>query len=184
MYMCIYENALFHKFILQVEEFLVQWDGFSSYDCTWEPKHHLPSILVEDFKEPSTPLSRDVLFDVSDKLLTAFHDRLHRRTGPHFYVEFRHDVFNLLFPRNPDNLFYKCDFSSFIFPTDWDVVIYSLQGEGRKIKFPIFVKQVLKWSKKQYQVGLNQTLTLCKQRPLEFLKIEIGTSREIIENIT
>ena len=90
----------------------MKWHGFSSYECTWEPKHLLEWTIHES-DNPTTKLSENLIQEVSDTILTAFQQGLHRRTGPHFYLEQRHDVFHLL-PRLENCLYCKCDLSLLI----------------------------------------------------------------------
>lgn len=35
---------------LQAEEFLIEWEGFSIFQCTWEPKTQSPCHILQDYK--------------------------------------------------------------------------------------------------------------------------------------
>ncbi|CAG2185778.1 unnamed protein product [Mytilus edulis] len=161
------------------EEYLVKWVRFSSYECTWEPADHLPACLIQEFREPTQPLSHIQLQDVSDSSLTAFQDRPHIRTGSHFYIKLKHNIFrNILIMII---LYMKSDFDDLLFPHSWDVFfLYSNQREGRRIKVPVYVKPILRWCKKKSEVQGNGSLMLLKQRTKEFVKIEFGTEREVV----
>ena len=41
-------------FFFQTTEYLVKWEHFALYECTWEPKCHLPSCITDDFTNPLT----------------------------------------------------------------------------------------------------------------------------------
>ncbi|CAC5380028.1 CBX3 [Mytilus coruscus] len=141
------ERIIACRKLKRCEEYFLKWVGFSSYECTWEPADHLPAYLIQEFREPTQPLPPIQLQDVSDNILTAFQDRLHRRTGSHFYIEIKHNIFRNILKAKPDNLYMKSVFDNLLFPHGWHVVFYSNQMEGMRIKFPVYVKPILRWSK-------------------------------------
>ncbi|CAC5380013.1 unnamed protein product [Mytilus coruscus] len=123
------ERIIACRKLKRCEEYLVKWVGFSFYECTWEPAD-LPACLIPEFREPTQPLPQNLLQDVSDNILAAFQDRLHRRTGLHFCIEIKHNIFRNISKAKPDCLYMKSDFDNLLFPNGWDVVFYSNQGKA------------------------------------------------------
>ena len=158
----------------------MKWKDYSTFECTWEPASHLPHWMVREYKEPKNTLERIQVEEVSDTLLVNIQQRLHRRTGPHFYINIRHDVFRCLMPQRENCLYFKSDFDQFIFPNGWDVVLYSKQGEGRKINFPMYIKPIVRWTKKQYEMKAG-VVVQCNRCPVEYLKVEFSTERHVVE---
>lgn len=170
--------------ILQAEEFLIEWEGFSIFQCTWEPKTHIPCHILQDYKFGVVSLSEDNIRYVSDQFLSAIQQRLSRRTGAHFYLEIPLSTHRQLFGTDGDLrdfLFNKEDFHKFLFVSNtWDEFIYSKHGEGRRIHFPILVKPQLKWSKLHYNI-INDKFVKAPRRPIEYWKIELSTERFVLK---
>lgn len=168
---------IFYSLIFQIEEYLVKWQNFSLYDCTWEPRSHLPRAVLDDFSNP-TPSQKEIQ-RASDILLFAVQGRLNQRCGAHFYVDLEHDLFRYFFgvTEQSKRKLYLNDFSRFSFPDDWDAFYYSVHGEGRRIDFPILISASIRWSKKRYHITTDNTYQMSKQSPRELWKIEICTKR-------
>jgi len=74
----------------------VKWEHFSLYECTWEPKCHLPSCITDDFTNPLT-VTESRLQHISDLFLEHTHKRLSQRSVQQFYIYAELDLFRYLF---------------------------------------------------------------------------------------
>uniref|UniRef100_A0A8W8JHR6 Chromo domain-containing protein n=1 Tax=Magallana gigas TaxID=29159 RepID=A0A8W8JHR6_MAGGI len=123
--------------IVDAEEFLIEWEGFSIFQCTWEPKTHIPCHILQDYKVGVVSLSEDNIRYVSDQFLSAIQQRLSRRTGAHFYLEIPLSTHRQLFGTDGDLrdfLFNKEDFHKFLFVSNtWDEFIYSKHDKPKSI---------------------------------------------------
>jgi hypothetical protein len=145
----------------------VKWANYSAFNCTWEAERNLSFDI---FKCPSTPPPG--LTDAKDEFLLAYHSRLCQRTSNHLHHEIFRYVFNGkgIINDNGITLFSKEDFSLFNLPENWDKIIYTDKGERRQIDFPVSLKPVLRWSKRQY-VCSDGKLTDAPRMPVELLKV-------------
>ena len=66
------------------------------YECTWEPKCHLPSCITDDFTNPLT-VTESRLQHISDLFLEHTHKRFSQRNGQQFYIYAELDLFGYLF---------------------------------------------------------------------------------------
>lgn len=84
-------NAVFivvYKYIRRVYfkngDFLIELENFSAYQYTWEPKAHIPRLIVED-ELGVVSLSSDAIGNMSAQFLSASQQRLSEGRGEHFY---------------------------------------------------------------------------------------------------
>lgn len=77
--------------ILQAEEFLIYWGGFSTFKCAWKPKTHIPCHILQDFNVGQTIKYVENIryMYVSEQFLSAIQQRMFRRTRAraNFYLE-------------------------------------------------------------------------------------------------
>ena len=118
---------LFFPSYIQTEEFLIEWEGHSTHQCTWEPKRHIPEAILNDYKAGAPSLSASAIQHISDQFLSALQQRPSRRTGGHFYLEIPLPVHHQLFgTERKEFLFHKEDFGRFHFALEkWDEFIYT-----------------------------------------------------------
>lgn len=83
-------NAVFivvYKYIRRVYfvngDSLIELENFSAYQYTWEPKAHIPRLIVEEYELVS--LSSDAIGNMSAQFLSASQQRLSEGRGEHFY---------------------------------------------------------------------------------------------------
>jgi hypothetical protein len=131
--------------------------------------------VIGEFHQPT--FSDKELQEATDIFLTAVKSRLSRRTGQHFYVELSHRLFVYIFGECKKGLFSRNSFSKFLLPTDWDILVYTKHGEGRRIDFPVSVAPILQWSKKHYVRNDNGDFLEGTRRPIQLWKIEMATKR-------
>ena len=82
-------------FFLQEKEYLVKWENYSSYECTWEPEHHLSQELTKQFDKPNVTTGQ--IIDASDIFFEALQRRLSQRVGHHFFIQVNHEMFRFFF---------------------------------------------------------------------------------------
>ena len=159
----------------------MKWEHFSLYECTWEPKYHLPSCITDDFTNPLT-VTESRLQHISDLFLGHTHNRL-SQSGQQFYIYAELDLFRYLFGEtgevfpNGSRKLYLDDFRRLVLPINWYKFIYSNKGDGRQIEFPVSIKPVLRWSKKHYLHNKNNTFIIAPRKPVEVWKVEMCTRR-------
>lgn len=87
-------NAVFivvYKYIRRVYfkngDSLIELENFSAYQYTWEPKAHIPRLIVEEYELGVVSLSSDAIgnMHISAQFLSASQQRLSEGRGEHFY---------------------------------------------------------------------------------------------------
>lgn len=85
-------NAVFivvYKYIRRVYfkngDSLIELENFSAYQYTWEPKAHIPRLIVEKYELGVVSLSSDAIGNMSAQFLSASQQRLSEGRGEHFY---------------------------------------------------------------------------------------------------
>ena len=109
------------------KKILIEWEGHSTHQCTWEPKRHIPEAILNDYKTGAPCLSASAIQHIKDQVLSALQQHLSRWTGGHFYLEIPLPANHQLFGTERKNfLFHKEDFGRFHFALEkWDEFIYT-----------------------------------------------------------
>ena len=84
-------------FLLQGDLYLVKWENYPAYDCTWEPAAHIPDPDLALYKNPS----------IQQEVLQVYTDILSKKTSKKVGV-FKH-------PKSSTEALLKVD-NSVIFP--------------------------------------------------------------------
>lgn len=77
-FILLFDHCFTFDKIFQEYEYLVKWDVYSAFSCTWEPEEHLPTAVIRNFMRP-TVRPRGIE-EAADELLAAC-----QRTANHFY---------------------------------------------------------------------------------------------------
>ncbi|CAC5407718.1 CDY [Mytilus coruscus] len=177
------ERLISSRKIDRETEYMVNWENYFAYSCTWEPEQNLPNNIIHEFNFPSSP--QPGIAVTSHDFTSACHSRLSQRTANHFYISFHHDIFRFLFggkgivSKGRDTLYTRFDFETFDLPQNWHKLVYTEKGEGRQIVFPIALHPVLRWSRKHFVFDCEGSLKEAPIMPIELLKVH----RQILKQL-
>lgn len=161
---------------LQGYEYLVCWEGYTIYECTWEPEKHLPQTVVSNFVPSNIVPSR--LNEFSASFERTVQTRLRCRNPKSvIFVDF--DIFRHVFGPENTVLCYLDDFKKLNLSDHWFYILKK-DGSGRKIKFPI--KLSIRMSIRKIYVR-SQGRLVEKEAPMERCSIYSCTEACAIEDV-
>ncbi|KAK3738195.1 hypothetical protein QZH41_012779, partial [Actinostola sp. cb2023] len=156
-------------------EYLIKWQNYSSYECSWEDESHLTLDLISSFGKPF--ISQNRLQEGIDSLLYNLCVKLKAKSrSPHTFC-FQHDVFRNLFSGKGNvsrdgkaMMMINNDFQHLPFPPAWGQSL-DKNGDGVAIQFPIRMQLHLSWSPRltAFQDG---KLVTKPRMPLEKLSVQ------------
>ena len=128
-------------------EFFVKWLDWPTETNTWEPAHHIPLQLREQFGCPNVPPC--LLEDARDRLQLVLERGLKSALMTHTRINIRHDVVRALFPCFSEKALSKSFFSAS--KEDFQRAglgscffkIVSRSRVERRIDFPVLLKPFL-----------------------------------------
>ena len=158
------------------------WEGWPASASTWEPASFVIDDLLETFDNP--PVSEDRRAEGLQTLYFSFQHALSGSTNQAagHDVPLRLDVFRAithLATSTPSaiqgyNAYSKAEFGKIGLPVHWDHLVKE-NGIGRKIQFPILIRQVVKWTKVNYAIENGHQVTIPPE-PMECVRVRVCTS--------
>ncbi|CAG2219781.1 unnamed protein product [Mytilus edulis] len=145
--------------------YMVKWEGYSVYECSWEPEAHLNQVLLNTFYTPEIDDSRLALSARNFEL--AIQQRLRGKHNT-VIIRFDLDVFRHCFGIENSYILQSVDdFEKLPLHKNWH---YNLNASGRglKIAFPLTVKPKLHM--KKVYISEKGTLEM-KTVPVETLRM-------------
>ncbi|XP_028404815.1 uncharacterized protein LOC114527383 [Dendronephthya gigantea] len=164
------------------DEYLVKWENWPSWTCSWEPAGHLNDCAIRSYTEPNITKSRlDAAAATFVEAVLGILKSKSCRANFITKVPIDNDIIRYVFRNKGISasagymLYEKEDFSRFCLPPFWDYYLDEL-GQGVAVDFPVKLKPILKFHPKRYIVGNKGALEKGPLIPLE--KISMSVNRK------
>jgi hypothetical protein len=169
------------QIIFQNYKYLVDWQGYSLSNASWQPQENLTDDVVAGYEKPSI-IDSDRLNSAVVNFHVGFQKRLRFNGSAPFEISCPLDVFRNFFggKGQPSPLrgykHYLCeDFSELSLPNNWHYLV-DYTGVGRRLVFPVLMKSSLSFTKKNFSRTDDGTIIQDgDQMPVEKIMIRLCT---------